>query len=86
MDLTYNFNLKCGKCGDRRAAKGQAWCKSCFAEYRRDYRKTAESRAVRRARKDGFEAFRLLVVAAFEQIGSHEIDGWRAAQIAREIA
>lgn len=61
-------------------------CRGCFSEYMRKYRKTTETQAVRRARKDGFEAMRMLAVAAFERIGTGELSGLTAAEIVREIA
>jgi hypothetical protein len=64
---------------------GHKMCRACHAAYMREYRKVATTVAVRNAKKQGAEQFRVLVVKRFEELAEFELNGRAAAEIVRNI-
>lgn len=58
-------------------------CQKCHAAYMRSYRATVKPRAIRRARRDGIEACRTVIVQVFRQLGTREMNGLTAAELAQ---
>jgi hypothetical protein len=75
--------MVCRKCGLREAAAKHRWCPSCQNEYRKNYNRDVERRAVRIARREGGEAMRTRILELFEGIGYRELNGITAGEIVR---
>ncbi len=72
-------------CDNPPIGKGNARCSQCHSEYLRNWRKLAKERSARQAYNAGVEDMRAAIVAAFNQAGSLEINGYSAAVMAREV-
>ncbi len=77
--------MKCSKGCGLEAVEGQRWCAPCRRAYQREYRRTVAVKAVRSAKREGAERFKLRVIQEFERIGEREMNGLTAAAIVERM-
>lgn len=73
-----------GICGNQ-AAPGQAWCKECFAKYKREYWKLSKERRDRQQFCLGARAMRESIVAQLRNLGSNDLNGFAAANLSERM-
>ena len=60
-------------------------CSMHHAVYMRIYRRILNTRRMRQARREGWEAMRATAIRAFEHLGGAEVSGLAAAEMLRQI-
>ena len=74
----------CTKCNENPATNGHQWCKSCKAEYQREYTETQKEMLAAKAWADGAQAMKHLLVTAFLKLSLVPIRGGEAARYIAE--
>lgn len=75
----------CSKCsGPLDTSGAPLWCKSCRAQYQRDYKAIREEMSESRGYASGISAMREHLSKQFERLGSGTFSGYEAAQLIRQ--
>lgn len=73
-------------CGELALESLETRCAKCHAAYQRRWRSIRTSRLIQKARREGADAMKILIIEVMEgKLGTLEINGRAAAAIVREI-